>query len=101
MAELTPRRPRTGYGRLETYGALFAAPRTARSASATSAVTPIRGWPHVGDPDRAANIRTMQQKIVSRNQDDHKETGDYEANLQVTRVTVTTLKDNETGSPGR
>src|SRR5205823_12330332 len=43
-------------------------------------------------------IRTMQQKIVSLQQEDHAETGDYEANLKVfAECTVTELLKDDAG----
>ena len=57
---------------------------------------------HVGDRTGLELIRTMQQKIVSLQQDDHAESGDYEANLKVyDECTVTELLKDDSDGTGR
>ena len=47
---------------------------------------------HVGDRTGLELIRTLQQKIVSLQQEDHRETGDYESRLRVfAELTVTDI----------
>src|SRR6201985_3576562 len=82
---------------LETYGALFDRTPDGKISQRNFGGHTYPRLAHVGDRAVRELTRTMQQKIVSLQQDDHKATGDYEANLKVyAECTVTDLlKDGD------
>ncbi len=97
MAELHAKEAPDRVWEMETYGALFDRTADGRISQRNFGGHTYPRLAHVGDRTGLELIRTMQQKIVSLQQDDHRETGDYEANLKVyAECTVTDLlKDNE------
>ena len=97
MAELHAKEAPDRVWELETYGALFDRTADGKISQRNFGGHTYPRLAHVGDRTGLELIRTMQQKIVSLQQDDHKATGDYEANLKVyAECTVTDLlKDNE------
>ncbi|CAM2893919.1 fumarate reductase/succinate dehydrogenase flavoprotein subunit [Skermania piniformis] len=92
MAELHAREAPDRVWELETYGALFD-----RTADGRISQRNFGGhtWPrlaHVGDRTGLELIRTMQQKIVSLQQEDYAETGDYESRIKIfAECTITDL----------
>src|SRR3954466_9323451 len=97
MAELHAKEAPDRVWELETYGALFDRTPDGRISQRNFGGHEYPRLAHVGDRTGLELIRTMQQKIVSLQQDDYAETGDYEANLRVfAECTVTELlKDGE------
>ncbi|HEY3753355.1 MAG TPA: fumarate reductase/succinate dehydrogenase flavoprotein subunit [Pseudonocardiaceae bacterium] len=97
MAELHAKEAPDRVWEMETYGALFDRTKDGKISQRNFGGHTYPRLAHVGDRTGLELIRTMQQKIVSLQQDDHKATGDYEANLKVyAECTVTELlKDGE------
>jgi succinate dehydrogenase / fumarate reductase, flavoprotein subunit len=97
MAELHAKEAPDRVWELETYGALFDRTKDGRISQRNFGGHTYPRLAHVGDRTGLELIRTMQQKIVSLQQDDHAETGDYEANLRVfDECTITELfKDGD------
>ena len=97
MAELHAKEAPDRVWELETYGALFDRTKDGRISQRNFGGHTYPRLAHVGDRTGLELIRTMQQKVVSLQQEDHKQTGDYEANLKVyAECTVTELlKDGE------
>ncbi|HEX3592404.1 MAG TPA: fumarate reductase/succinate dehydrogenase flavoprotein subunit [Pseudonocardiaceae bacterium] len=97
MAELHAMEAPDRVWELETYGALFDRTKDGKISQRNFGGHTYPRLAHVGDRTGLELIRTMQQKIVSLQQDDHKATGDYEANLKVyAECTVTDLlKDGD------
>ena len=90
MAELHAEEAPDRVWELETYGALFD-----RTPEGTISQRNFGGhtYPrlaHVGDRTGLELIRTLQQKIVSLQQEDFRATGDYEANIRVFHETTIT-----------
>ncbi|WP_280485432.1 fumarate reductase/succinate dehydrogenase flavoprotein subunit [Nocardia cyriacigeorgica] len=82
---------------LETYGALFDRTPDGRISQRNFGGHTYPRLAHVGDRTGLEIIRTMQQKIVSLQQEDFAETGDYESRIKVfAECTVTELlKDGD------
>ena len=101
MAELHAQEAPDRVWELETYGALFDRTPDGRISQRNFGGHTYPRLAHVGDRTGLELIRTLQQKIVSLQQEDFEETGDYEANLKVyAECTVTELlKDGEPRSP--
>ena len=80
---------------LETYGALFDRTPDGKISQRNFGGHEYPRLAHVGDRTGLELIRTLQQKIVSLQQEDQRETGDYESRLRVfAELTVTDiLKD--------
>jgi succinate dehydrogenase / fumarate reductase flavoprotein subunit len=77
---------------LETYGALFDRTEDGRISQRNFGGHEYPRLAHVGDRTGLELIRTLQQKIVSLQQEDYREHGDYEAGLRVFQeCTVTEL----------
>jgi succinate dehydrogenase / fumarate reductase flavoprotein subunit len=97
MAELHAQEAPDRVWELETYGALFDRTADGRISQRNFGGHSYPRLAHVGDRTGLEMIRTLQQKIVSLQQDDFKATGDYEANLKVyAECTVTELlKDGD------
>ncbi|HEY0637657.1 MAG TPA: fumarate reductase/succinate dehydrogenase flavoprotein subunit [Pseudonocardiaceae bacterium] len=97
MAELHAKEAPDRVWELETYGALFDRTKDGRISQRNFGGHTYPRLAHVGDRTGLELIRTMQQKIVSLQQEDHAETGDYEANLRVfDECTITELlKDGD------
>jgi succinate dehydrogenase / fumarate reductase flavoprotein subunit len=97
MAELHAQESPDRVWELETYGALFDRTKDGRISQRNFGGHTYPRLAHVGDRTGLEIIRTMQQKIVSLQQEDKAETGDYEARIKVfAECTVTELiRDGE------
>ncbi|MFD3403720.1 fumarate reductase/succinate dehydrogenase flavoprotein subunit [Kribbella sp. NPDC058693] len=97
MAELHAQEAPDRVWELETYGALFDRTPDGRISQRNFGGHTYPRLAHVGDRTGLELIRTLQQKIVSLQQEDFEATGDYEANLKVyAECTITELmKDGE------
>src|SRR5919109_417727 len=97
MAELHAREAPDRVWELETWGALFDRTKDGRISQRNFGGHEYPRLAHVGDRTGLELIRTLQQKIVSLQQEDHKEFGDYEERLRVFQeFTVTDLvKDGD------
>ena len=92
MAELHAMEAPQRVWELETYGALFDRTKDGRISQRNFGGHEYPRLAHVGDRTGLELIRTLQQKIVSLQQEDHAEFGDYEARLKVFQeCTVTEL----------
>ncbi|WP_037304216.1 fumarate reductase/succinate dehydrogenase flavoprotein subunit [Amycolatopsis orientalis] len=92
MAELHAKEAPDRVWELETYGALFDRTNDGRISQRNFGGHTYPRLAHVGDRTGLELIRTMQQKIVSLQQEDFKETGDYEARIKVfAECTITEL----------
>src|SRR5437870_13359482 len=90
MAELHAQEAPDRVWELETYGALFDRTPDGRISQRNFGGHEYPRLAHVGDRTGLELIRTLQQKIVSLQQADHRETGDYESRLKVfAELTVT------------
>jgi succinate dehydrogenase / fumarate reductase, flavoprotein subunit len=83
MAELHAQEAPDRVWELETYGALFDRTKDGRISQRNFGGHTYPRLAHVGDRTGLEIIRTLQQKIVSLQQEDFKETGDYEARIRV------------------
>ncbi|HEY0815056.1 MAG TPA: fumarate reductase/succinate dehydrogenase flavoprotein subunit [Pseudonocardia sp.] len=90
MAELHAKEAPDRVWELETYGALFDRTKDGKISQRNFGGHTYPRLAHVGDRTGLELIRTLQQKIVSLQQDDYKETGDYEANIRVFHETTIT-----------
>ncbi|MFF0343664.1 fumarate reductase/succinate dehydrogenase flavoprotein subunit [Kribbella sp. NPDC004875] len=97
MAELHAQEAPDRVWELETYGALFDRTPDGRISQRNFGGHTYPRLAHVGDRTGLELIRTLQQKIVSLQQEDFEATGDYEANLKVyAECTITELlKDGD------
>ncbi|MCE7012065.1 fumarate reductase/succinate dehydrogenase flavoprotein subunit [Kibdelosporangium philippinense] len=97
MAELHAKEAPDRVWELETYGALFDRTKDGRISQRNFGGHEYPRLAHVGDRTGLELIRTLQQKIVSLQQEDHAETGDFEAKIKVfAECTVTELlKDGD------
>ncbi|MEU6272538.1 fumarate reductase/succinate dehydrogenase flavoprotein subunit [Streptomyces populi] len=95
MAELHAREAPDRVWELETWGALFDRTKDGRISQRNFGGHEYPRLAHVGDRTGLELIRTLQQKIVSLQQEDMKETGDYESRLKVYQECTVTriLKD--------
>src|SRR4051812_4013074 len=95
MAELHAQEAPDRVWELETWGALFDRTKDGRISQRNFGGHEYPRPPHGGDRPGPELIRTPQQKIVSLQQEDHKETGDYESRLKVYQECTVTrvLKD--------
>ena len=92
MAELHAKEAPTRVWELETYGALFDRTPDGKISQRNFGGHEYPRLAHVGDRSGLELIRTLQQKIVSLQQEDYRETGDYEAKIQIfAEVTITRL----------
>ncbi|MGW4116498.1 fumarate reductase/succinate dehydrogenase flavoprotein subunit [Actinosynnema sp. NPDC004786] len=92
MAELHAKEAPDRVWELETYGALFDRTKDGRISQRNFGGHEYPRLAHVGDRTGLELIRSLQQKVVSLQQDDHAETGDYESRLKVfAEFTVTDL----------
>ncbi|WP_329271379.1 fumarate reductase/succinate dehydrogenase flavoprotein subunit [Streptomyces sp. NBC_01451] len=95
MAELHAQEAPDRVWELETWGALFDRTRDGRISQRNFGGHEYPRLAHVGDRTGLELIRTLQQKIVSLQQQDKKETGDYESRLKVFQeCTVTRVLKN-------
>jgi succinate dehydrogenase flavoprotein subunit len=83
MAELHAQEAPDRVWELETYGALFDRTKDGKISQRNFGGHTYPRLAHVGDRTGLEIIRTLQQKIVSLQQDDFKELGDYEARIKV------------------
>ncbi|MFJ7770859.1 fumarate reductase/succinate dehydrogenase flavoprotein subunit [Streptomyces sp. NPDC097107] len=83
MAELHAQEAPQRVWELETWGALFDRTNDGRISQRNFGGHEYPRLAHVGDRTGLELIRTLQQKIVSLQQEDFKETGDYESRLKV------------------
>ncbi|MET8560324.1 fumarate reductase/succinate dehydrogenase flavoprotein subunit [Streptomyces flaveolus] len=83
MAELHAREAPDRVWELETWGALFDRTKDGRISQRNFGGHEYPRLAHVGDRTGLELIRTLQQKIVALQQEDFKETGDYESRLKV------------------
>src|SRR3954468_5185408 len=97
MAELHAQEAPDRVWELETYGALFDRTKDGRISQRNFGGRTYPRLAHVGDRTGLEIIRTMQQKIVSLQQEDKAELGDYEARIKVfAECTITDLiKDGD------
>ncbi|WP_433757815.1 fumarate reductase/succinate dehydrogenase flavoprotein subunit [Nocardia sp. CA-135398] len=97
MAELHAQEAPDRVWELETYGALFDRTADGRISQRNFGGHTYPRLAHVGDRTGLEIIRTMQQKIVSLQQEDFAETGDYESRIKVfAECTITELlKDGD------
>ncbi|MFE4970333.1 fumarate reductase/succinate dehydrogenase flavoprotein subunit [Streptomyces sp. NPDC056660] len=95
MAELHATEAPDRVWELETWGALFDRTKDGRISQRNFGGHEYPRLAHVGDRTGLELIRTLQQKIVSLQQEDKKETGDYESRLKVFQECTVTriLKD--------
>ncbi|MEU7168336.1 fumarate reductase/succinate dehydrogenase flavoprotein subunit [Streptomyces morookaense] len=97
MAELHAQEAPDRVWELETWGAVFDRTDRGMISQRNFGGHEYPRLAHVGDRTGLELIRTLQQKIVSLQQEDHKETGDYEARLKVFQECTVTrvLKDGD------
>jgi succinate dehydrogenase / fumarate reductase flavoprotein subunit len=97
MAELHAKEAPDRVWELETYGALFDRTKDGRISQRNFGGHTYPRLAHVGDRTGLEIIRTMQQKIVSLQQEDKAELGDYDARIRVfAECTITDLiKDGD------
>ncbi|MBV9058669.1 MAG: fumarate reductase/succinate dehydrogenase flavoprotein subunit [Pseudonocardiales bacterium] len=97
MAELHAKEAPQRVWELETYGALFDRTKDGKISQRNFGGHQYPRLAHVGDRTGLELIRTLQQKIVSLQQEDFDQCGDYEANLTVFAECVITdlLKDGD------
>ncbi|MFF5702181.1 fumarate reductase/succinate dehydrogenase flavoprotein subunit [Streptomyces sp. NPDC012794] len=97
MAELHAKEAPERVWELETWGALFDRTPDGRISQRNFGGHEYPRLAHVGDRTGLELIRTLQQRIVALQQEDFKETGDYEARLKVFQECTVTrvLKDGE------
>ncbi|GLZ81080.1 succinate dehydrogenase flavoprotein subunit [Actinorhabdospora filicis] len=92
MAELHAKEAPERIWELETYGALFDRTKDGKISQRNFGGHEYPRLAHVGDRTGLELIRTLQQKIVSLQQEDFAESGDYEARLAVfAETTITEL----------
>ncbi|WP_405805410.1 fumarate reductase/succinate dehydrogenase flavoprotein subunit [Streptomyces sp. NBC_01187] len=97
MAELHAREAPDRVWELETWGALFDRTKDGRISQRNFGGHEYPRLAHVGDRTGLELIRTLQQKVVALQQEDFKESGDYEARIKVFQECTVTrvLKDGE------
>src|SRR3954465_7268532 len=97
MAELHAKEAPQRVWELETYGALFDRTPEGKISQRNFGGHEYPRLAHVGDRTGLELIRTLQQKIVSLQQEDLRESGDYEVRIKVfAECTITELlKDGD------
>ncbi|MFI2201443.1 fumarate reductase/succinate dehydrogenase flavoprotein subunit [Streptomyces sp. NPDC020192] len=97
MAELHAQEAPDRVWELETWGALFDRTKDGKISQRNFGGHEYPRLAHVGDRTGLELIRTLQQKIVALQQEDFKETGDYESRLKVFQECTVTriLKDGD------
>ena len=100
MAELHAKEAPERVWELETYGALFDRTPDGKISQRNFGGHEYPRLAHVGDRTGLELIRTLQQKIVSLQQDDQRELGDLDARIKVfAECTVTDLlRDSSTAA---
>ena len=100
MAELHAKEAPQRVWELETYGALFDRTEDGKISQRNFGGHEYPRLAHVGDRTGLEMIRTLQQKVVSLQQEDFRETGDYDSRIKVfAECTVTELLADRPG-PG-
>jgi len=98
MAELHAKEAPERVWELETYGALFDRTPDGRISQRNFGGHEYPRLAHVGDRTGLELIRTLQQKIVSLQQEDERETGDAQGGLRVfAECTITDLLHGPAG----
>ncbi|MFB7928700.1 fumarate reductase/succinate dehydrogenase flavoprotein subunit [Streptomyces sp. NPDC056039] len=97
MAELHAQEAPQRVWELETWGALFDRTKDGRISQRNFGGHEYPRLAHVGDRTGLELIRTLQQKIVQLQQEDFKETGDYESRLKVFQECTVTRVLKEDG----
>ncbi|MEU6182708.1 fumarate reductase/succinate dehydrogenase flavoprotein subunit [Streptomyces coeruleorubidus] len=97
MAELHAQEAPQRVWELETWGALFDRTKDGRISQRNFGGHEYPRLAHVGDRTGLELIRTLQQKIVALQQEDFKETGDYESRLRVFQECTVTRVLKEDG----
>src|SRR5256884_3166386 len=98
MAELHAKEAPDRVWELETYGALFDRTADGRISQRNFGGHEYPRLAHVGDRTGLELIRTLQQKIVSLQQEDFGATGDYESGIKVfAETTIVELVLDRTG----
>ncbi|MFE9676236.1 fumarate reductase/succinate dehydrogenase flavoprotein subunit [Streptomyces sp. NPDC006259] len=101
MAELHAKEAPDRVWELETWGALFDRTKDGRISQRNFGGHEYPRLAHVGDRTGLELIRTLQQKIVSLQQEDFQESGDYESRLKVYQeCTVTRVLQDPAGRVG-
>jgi succinate dehydrogenase / fumarate reductase, flavoprotein subunit len=100
MAELHAKEAPQRVWELETYGALFDRTKEGKISQRNFGGHEYPRLAHVGDRTGLELIRTLQQKVVSLQQDDFAATGDYEARIRVFQECTVTELIAEPGSGG-
>lgn len=101
MAELHAREATERVWELETYGALFDRTKDGKISQRNFGGHTYARLAHVGDRTGLELIRTMQQKVVSLQQQDYAQFGDYEAKIKVfPECTITELLKDQPGPSG-
>ncbi|HEY6744233.1 MAG TPA: fumarate reductase/succinate dehydrogenase flavoprotein subunit [Mycobacteriales bacterium] len=97
MAQLHAQEAPERVWELETYGALFDRTKDGKISQRNFGGHEYPRLAHVGDRTGLEMIRTLQQKIVSLQQEDFRDTGDYESRIRVfAECTITELmKDGD------
>jgi succinate dehydrogenase / fumarate reductase flavoprotein subunit len=99
MAELHAREAPDRVWELETWGALFDRTADGRISQRNFGGHEYPRLAHVGDRTGLELIRTLQQKIVSLQQEDFKESGEYDARLKVFQeCTITRVLKSDDGA---
>ncbi|HEY3010500.1 MAG TPA: fumarate reductase/succinate dehydrogenase flavoprotein subunit, partial [Micromonosporaceae bacterium] len=102
MAELHAKESPDRIWELETYGALFDRTRDGKISQRNFGGHEYPRLAHVGDRTGLELIRTLQQKIVSLQQEDKRTHGDYDARIKVFgETTITELMLDDTGDTPR
>src|SRR4051794_10603738 len=102
MAELHAKEAPERVWELETYGALFDRTKDGKISQRNFGGHEYPRLAHVGDRTGLELIRTLQQKIVSLQQEDYAATGDYEASIRVFQeCTITELLVSGSGEGRR
>src|SRR5665213_2160684 len=102
MAELHAKEAPDRVWELESYGALFDRTKDGKISQRNFGGHTYPRLAHVGDRTGLELIRTMQQKIVSLQQEDFAELGDYEARIKVyAECTITELLKDGSENGGR
>ncbi|MET7747126.1 fumarate reductase/succinate dehydrogenase flavoprotein subunit [Micromonospora sp. NPDC005367] len=92
MAELHAKESPQRIWELETYGALFDRTKNGKISQRNFGGHEYPRLAHVGDRTGLELIRTLQQKIVSLQQEDKRELGSYDARIRVfAETTITEL----------
>ncbi len=103
MAELHAKEAPDRIWELETYGALFDRTKDGKISQRNFGGHEYPRLAHVGDRTGLELIRTLQQKIVSLQQEDYAETGSYESRIRVFGETTITelLLDRDASADGK